>query len=98
MKFVAVPIWDAAHKENDLKTSTVVKEYFNNDKAVLFNQADAEKGITFTKNYKEFLETDFSNAFLEMYLEHGNLKINLIPKSWKNTNPAYIDFFKRDKL
>ncbi len=98
MKFVAVPIWDASYKENDVKNSSLIKDYFKKGKAVLFDRVNPEGKINYTQDYDEFLDTDFNDAFLEMYFEHGDLKMNLIPISWKKTNPAYISFFKRDNL
>jgi hypothetical protein len=92
MKIVLSPIWNSKTEEKIIKNDSVVKQYFENDNAVLFYPGG------YTNDYSEMQAYDFGDTYIHKFLEHGKLRIDLMPYSWKKTNPSLIDFFKRDDI
>ncbi|BAO55194.1 M56 family metallopeptidase [Nonlabens marinus] len=92
LKLVVTPIWDSKTEEAIIKKDPIVKKYFEDDNAVIFYP----KG--YTTDYEEMLNYDFGDTYIQKYIEHGKLKIQLAPYSYKKTNPSFIDFFKRDDI
>ncbi|AZQ42851.1 M56 family metallopeptidase [Nonlabens ponticola] len=92
LKLVLTPIWNSKSEEKVLKNDPVVRQYFENGNAVFFHRDG------YTNDYAEMIAYDFGDTYIHKFLEHGKLRIDLIPYSWKKTNPTLIDFFKRDNI